>query len=182
MLNPSLKKSFVYMCVKITIVTFETFFKNNVMEMAIMKPLLLEKFLPYRLSYLSNIISRRLEKLYAEDFKIAPQEWKVIAILHHFPRSSAAQVGERTAMDKVAVSRAIKSLEGRNLISKDFCADDRRRSILTLTPQGQEIYRQVEPLATAYEKDMTDILNAQEQQQLDHLIRKLTDHALKSKD
>lgn len=143
-----------------------------------MKPLLLEKFLPYRLSYLSNIISGKLAKLYAQDFQIAPQEWRVMAILNRFPDSSAASVCERTALDKVAVSRALKSLNEKNLINKHFCKDDRRRSILSLSDQGLSLYRQIEPLASAYEATIISILDEKEREQLDHLIGKLTQHAL----
>ena len=70
----------------------------------------LEHFLPYRLSVLSNRISQDMASLYAERFNLSITEWRIIAILGRYPDLSANEVAERTAMDKVAVSRAVASL------------------------------------------------------------------------
>ena len=70
----------------------------------------LDRFLPYRLSVLSNRISQDIARLYAERFALSVTEWRVIAVLGRYPDLSANEVAERTAMDKVAVSRAVASL------------------------------------------------------------------------
>ncbi len=139
--------------------------------------LVLERFLPYRLSYLTNIISRKLARLYSEQFDITPHEWKVLANLSRHPNISAAKTGEKTAMDKVAVSRAIKGLCDKGLVHKVFSSEDRRRSVLNLTKKGGKIYHQIEPLVTAYEDRLLSILDKDELVQLDHLLTKLTDQA-----
>jgi DNA-binding MarR family transcriptional regulator len=139
--------------------------------------LVLERFLPYRLSYLTNIISRKLARLYSEQFDITPHEWKVLANLSRHPNISAAKTGEKTAMDKVAVSRAIKGLCDKGLVHKVFSSEDRRRSVLNLTKKGGETYHQIEPLVTAYEDRLLSILDKDELVQLDHLLTKLTDQA-----
>ncbi|WP_138378854.1 MarR family winged helix-turn-helix transcriptional regulator [Luteithermobacter gelatinilyticus] len=144
------------------------------------KHLLLEEFLPYRLSYLSNMIGRRLANIYAKQFKISPSEWKVMALLNRFPNISAAEVAERTALDKVAVSRAVNSLLDKGHVRRHYAEEDRRRSILSLTNEGQDIYNRIEPLVTDYERLLLKTLNAEEQAQLDTLIRKLTQHAEKT--
>ncbi len=138
--------------------------------------LVLESFLPYRLSYLTNIISRALAGLYAEQFDITPHEWKILANLSRYPNISAAEAGEKTAMDKVAVSRAVRGLCDKGLVHKIFSREDRRRSVLNLTEKGAEIYRQIEPLVTDYENSLLKILTPQELSQLDHLLAKLTRH------
>ena len=40
------------------------------------KALLLEEFLPYRLSYLVNMIGIELARLYTDDFGITHSEWR----------------------------------------------------------------------------------------------------------
>ncbi|PCI47487.1 MAG: MarR family transcriptional regulator [Alphaproteobacteria bacterium] len=141
--------------------------------------LVLENFLPYRLSYLTNIISRKLSRLYSGKFNISPHEWRILANLNRYPHISAAETGERTAMDKVTISRAIKSLCDMGLVHKIFSKEDRRRSVLSLTREGKDIYRQIEPLVTGYENSLLSSLNHQELSQLDHLLNKLTDHVTK---
>ncbi|MET0550795.1 MAG: helix-turn-helix domain-containing protein, partial [Xanthomonas sp.] len=75
----------------------------------------LERFLPYRISVLSNRISQEIARLYAGRFGLNVTEWRLLAVLGRFPDLSATELAERTAMDKVAVSRAVASLvaEGR---------------------------------------------------------------------
>lgn len=140
------------------------------------KKLILENFLPYRLSYLSNIISRELSRLYSKQYNISPHEWKILATLSRYPNISAANAGENTAMDKVAVSRAISGLCDKGLVDKIFSQEDRRRSVLNLTKEGINIYRQIEPLVTDYEDSLLDILDESELSQLDQLLNKLTGH------
>ncbi len=142
--------------------------------------LILENFLPYRLSYLTNIISRKLSRLYSDQFGISTHEWKIMATLNRYPNISAASAGEKTAMDKVAVSRAVKELCNKGFLHKIFSDQDRRRSVLNLTEEGLNIYQQIEPLVTDYEHSLRQSLNNQELDQLDHLLNKLTDHVAKS--
>ena len=83
------------------------------------------RFLPYRLSLLSNRISQTIADLYAERFGIGVTEWRVIAVLGRYPGLSAGAVAARTAMDKVAVSRAVARLLERELVERDTHGDDR---------------------------------------------------------
>src|SRR3546814_12999639 len=49
----------------------------------------LERFLPYRLSVLSNRVSQTIADFYVERFGLAVTEWRVIAVLGLFARLSA---------------------------------------------------------------------------------------------
>ncbi|HEX7060979.1 MAG TPA: helix-turn-helix domain-containing protein [Woeseiaceae bacterium] len=73
------------------------------------KQLILENFPPYRLWILSNIVSGTLASTCDKRFGLSLPEWRVIATLARFPGLSAAEVAERTLMDKVAVSRTVSS-------------------------------------------------------------------------
>jgi len=138
--------------------------------------LVLEKFLPYRLSYLTNIISRKLARLYSEEFGITAHEWKILANLNRHPDISAAEVGEKTAMDKVAVSRAVSGLCYKGLVDRKISQQDRRRSVLNMTAEGKKIYGQIEPLVIDYEKALLNTLSPKELSLFDQLLDKLTRH------
>jgi DNA-binding MarR family transcriptional regulator len=73
----------------------------------------------------------------------------------------------------VAVSRAVARLLERDLIQRDTHGDDRRRSVLELSPAGEEIYREVVPLARGYERRLLATLDDAERAQLDALLDKL---------
>lgn len=134
----------------------------------------LEHFLPYRLSVLSNRISQDIAALYEERFGIGITEWRIIAVLGRFPGLSANEVAERTAMDKVAVSRAVRTLVDKALLHQAFNDQDRRRSELGLSKKGFRIFDEIVPLALAYERDLLADLTPAEQQQLMGLLERIS--------
>ena len=136
-------------------------------------PLQLASFLPYRLSTLSNRISRAIADLYEERFQLSLPEWRVMAVLGEEPDLSATEVAERTAMDKVAVSRAVNRLIEAGRLERHFAADDKRRSVLALSAHGRRVYRQIVPLAIKYEEALLERLTAKEIDTLDGLLKKL---------
>jgi len=133
----------------------------------------LEEFLPYRLSVLSNRISQDIARLYQDRYGLSVTEWRTIAVLGRFPGLSANEVAERTAMDKVAVSRAVNGLLERGLLQRDTHAEDRRRSVLELSPRGQQVYEEVAPLALQMEAALLQDLNEHERETLHRLLDKL---------
>ncbi len=133
----------------------------------------LENFLPYRLSLLSNQISRGIARTYEQRFDLGVTEWRVIAILGRFPEISATEVAEKSAMDKVAVSRAVRKLLEAGRIQRRSNNADRRAKHLFLSTTGQAIYKAIEPAALAYEQQLLDVLDDNEKQVLDKLIDRL---------
>ena len=133
----------------------------------------LNNFLPYRLSVLSNKISQNIANLYETNFQISNQEWRIIAILGEQADISAAEVANRTAMDKVAVSRAVKKLLITGKLERHFSNADKRRSVLSLSETGRSIYGQIIPLVKQYEQKLLSTLSSTEQQNLDSLLKKL---------
>lgn len=133
----------------------------------------LDRFLPYRLSVLSNRISQDIARLYGERFGLNVTEWRVLAVLGRYPDLSANEVAERTAMDKVAVSRAVMSLLEGGRLKRRTHGSDRRRSILALSAKGYKVYDQVAPLALAYEKRLLGVLQPDERQALDRLLTRM---------
>lgn len=139
-------------------------------------PLELEHFLPYRLSVLSNTISQGIAREYHSRFGLSITDWRAMAVLARYDRDglSARQVAERTAMDKVAISRAVSKLVARGLVSRKLHQDDRRRSVLALTPEGWNIHDQVAPLARRYEREVLQKLNSEEHACLNQILDKLS--------
>ena len=69
----------------------------------------LHEFTPYRLSVLTNRISNLIARAYTDRFGISIPQWRVIAVLGEESGITATEVVQRTAMDKVAVSRAVRA-------------------------------------------------------------------------
>ena len=133
----------------------------------------LEHFLPYRLSVLSNRVSETISGYYRQRFGLAVTEWRTMAVLGRYQGLSAGEVAERTAMDKVAVSRAVARLLQRGFIQREIHGDDRRRSVLALTDEGFRVYDEVAPMVIEYHQRMLEPLTEEERTMLDRLIDKL---------
>jgi DNA-binding MarR family transcriptional regulator len=137
------------------------------------KELILEDFLPYKLAILSHTVSSLVAHVYDKRFGLTIPEWRVIAIVGRFPGLSAVEVAERTMMDKVAVSRAVTKLIKSGRIDREFADADRRRSILNLSEQGQQVHDEVAPLALKMEDDLLHGLSADEIHTLNGVIERL---------
>ncbi len=135
--------------------------------------LILEDFLPYRLSILSNTVSSTIASAYNKRFGLSIPEWRVIAILGRFPGISAVEVAERTLMDKVAVSRAVTKLIKTGRIDRQFADADRRRSILHLSEEGRNVHDEIAPLALKFEEDLLHGLSEEEIQTLNVVMERL---------
>ena len=133
----------------------------------------LEHFLPYRLSVLSNRISSAIAREYSQRFALTVTEWRVMAVLGRYPGLSANKVALRTAMDKVAVSRAVARLLASGRVEREFDDDDRRRSVLRLSEAGYAVYDEVAPLALDFERHVLDGMPEDERDLLFRLLDRL---------
>ena len=134
----------------------------------------LERFLPYRLSILTNLVSGAIASVYEERFGLSIPEWRVMAVLALHPGLSAAEVATHTRMDAVAVSRAVTRLLRAGRLKRSVASDDRRRSVLRLSASGEAVYREIAPVALRCERALLDGLPQAEVEQLDTLLAKLT--------
>ena len=133
----------------------------------------LENFLPYRLSVLSNTVSLAIAREYEDRFQLSITEWRVVAVLGRYDGLSAREVAERTAMDKVAVSRAVAALMKDGRVRRATAAHDKRQSVLSLTAKGRKVHAEVAPLALQYEQRLLAHLDAEEQSWLARILEKL---------
>ena len=135
--------------------------------------LILEDFLPYRLSVLSHTISTTIAKVYEKRFGVSIPEWRVIAILGRFPGLSAVEVADRTMLDKVAVSRAVTKLIRNGRIDRQFADADRRRSILNLSDDGRKVHDEIAPLALEFEHDLLQGISVEDYDAFNIVIERL---------
>lgn len=135
--------------------------------------LALDRFLPYKISVLNNRVSAALASQYSERFELSPAEWRVMAALGNTPGLSAREVAEKTAMDKVQVSRAVASLVEAGRLMRKGDAQDGRISRLSLSAKGQAIYDVIVPLALELEAQLLAALTDEERENLSRLMAKL---------
>ena len=113
--------------------------------------LVLDDYLPYRLSVASNAVSRLISRAYEDRFGLSIPQWRLIAVLAQDGALTPGAIVARTAMDKVTVSRAAQGLIKRRLVARLAHEADGRSHHLSLTAEGMRLHGDVAPLALAYE-------------------------------
>jgi DNA-binding MarR family transcriptional regulator len=136
----------------------------------------LEEFLPHRLSVVSARAHRMFARAYAERAGLSVAEWQVLSVLARSGDLCATDVARQTAMDKVKVSRAVRSLIERRLLRRAEDRRDRRVRRLAITPQGRRTQANVTPLAHALESEMLGPLGAEDRERLRAALSRLDRH------
>jgi DNA-binding MarR family transcriptional regulator len=136
--------------------------------------LTLDAFLPFRLSYTSNLVSEAVAQSYRALFGISIPEWRLIAVIAENSSGITQQaIGAKTRMDKVTVSRAAIALHERGLIARAANPGDRRSHLLALTAAGQGLYAEVAPLALSLEQRLFAGFDATEMDSFVRMLRQI---------
>jgi DNA-binding MarR family transcriptional regulator len=133
----------------------------------------LDTYLPYRLSVASNKVSALIARAYEARFGISVPQWRVLVILAESAPLSQKQLIDRTAMDKVTISRAVTALVARGLLVRTSQAHDRRTDLLNLAQAGKQIVNDVTPIALEFERALLNGITPETITQLDSLLREL---------
>ena len=132
----------------------------------------LNQFLPYQLSILSLKISNGIAEHYQDQFGINTSEWRVLIILYKNPDITAKKISHLSQMDKVRISRTLKSLQLKDYLTQRQHPLDARAKKYELNKRGKYLMRAVIPDALRYEEELLSQLSATEREQLHHLIGK----------
>lgn len=137
----------------------------------------LQQFLPYRLAVLAEAVSRSMAAVYRQRFELSRDEWRLLAALSGSSSIQAAEAAQITTLDKMQASRALRSLEARQLVSREPDPADRRHVIVRLLPAGRSLLRQLAPMVLAREAYLLEVLDEQERAVLDRALDKLLQRA-----
>ncbi|MCX7553758.1 MarR family transcriptional regulator [Marinicella sp. S1101] len=132
----------------------------------------LNDFLPYQLSVLSLKISKGIAAHYQDQFGINISEWRVLVILYKNPDITAKKIAQLSEMDKVRISRTLKTLVEKDYLTQQPHPLDARAKNYELNQRGKYLMRAVIPDALRYEEDLMSQLSTEEREQLQHLIGK----------
>lgn len=150
----------------------------------------LSNFFPYQLTHLQSLVSQSIAQVYQGEFDLSRQQWRVLAILATHAPINAKSIGTLANLEKMPTSRAIKGLLTQKLITRVDSQTDKRTQLLSLSPQGDALFKQLVPLVNQQEQALLSVLSAQEKQCLITAFEKLAkqsekiilDHKASTKD
>ena len=111
---------------------------------------------------LANLIGRAFSGQLDGTFGMSVPEWRVLLTLARHPGLTAAEITNRWAMDKMAISRAIQRLENDGHISRDRNPSDRRSYKLAMTNSGHALHQKIVPAANKRYREFVSGLSREE--------------------
>ena len=79
------------------------------------------------------------------DHDVTEQQWRVLRVLSEAGMLDASEVAEKAFILAPSLTRMLRSLEERSLITRHKDKDDGRRVLLALAPAGQRVIQEVMP-------------------------------------
>lgn len=106
-----------------------------------------DDFLNIRATRVANALSLVFQRETLRPLGLSIQEWRVLLNLTTVGDRHLRELARMARLDVGHVSRAIKSLEEKNLIVSCKDRNDRRRKLLSVTDRGKEVVTEVWPRA-----------------------------------
>ncbi|MBL8704915.1 MAG: winged helix-turn-helix transcriptional regulator [Rhodospirillales bacterium] len=102
--------------------------------------------------------------------ELTPTQWAALVKLSDTGGASQNQLGRMTAMDPATIQGVVRRLEERHLIERASDPEDRRRSMLKLTPPGEALVGRLRGDAHAVSRAILEPLSGEERQTLLRLL------------
>ncbi|XRQ07197.1 MarR family winged helix-turn-helix transcriptional regulator [Actinomadura welshii] len=130
-------------------------------------------------SWLIGLASAHSHRLVGEAFAAVGARgyhYRLLAALDEYGPSSQAALGRRTGIDRSDVVAALNELAAGNLIDRSPDPSDRRRNIITLTPDGSRRLEELGEVVAGIQDDLLAPLTPSERDQLSALLTRIVDH------
>ncbi|WP_429817543.1 MarR family winged helix-turn-helix transcriptional regulator [Ensifer sp. B1-9] len=115
----------------------------------------LETYVPYFLSSINNALTRKASDNYLEEFGVGIVAWRTISMLAAEPNIPASRICDFVSLDKAAVSRALTTLNDRELVECDQVSEtDPRRKNWRLTSTGYTLHDNILAIALRREEQL----------------------------
>lgn len=131
----------------------------------------LETFFPYQLAIVAEAFSRNLTEVYGRQFGLSREEWRLLFLLAEEDEVNSLELGRRTTLDKVQVTRASQRLEEKGLITRKVAESDRRLRVYRCTNKGRSLFAKALPKVEGRARQILDEMPPAD---LDALIKGLT--------
>jgi DNA-binding MarR family transcriptional regulator len=133
----------------------------------------LSRFLPYALNQAAEATSIGFQNQYRQRYSMLRTEWRVLFHLGRYGDMTAKEICERASMHKTKVSRAVRALEQKRYLLREPQEHDRRHETLSLTRQGQAVYKDLYKSAKVYDAELSAHFTSEERDILNRCLEKI---------
>jgi DNA-binding MarR family transcriptional regulator len=107
----------------------------------------LENFPTFLLVRLVHSLQRKITRSYLEPHELTVPDWRVLSFVQRYGPARFSDLSARVSLDKAQVSRTVKHLRSRGLISVTTDPDHAQRVILLCTSDGRKMHGRILPVA-----------------------------------
>nr|WP_180883004.1 homoprotocatechuate degradation operon regulator HpaR [Mesorhizobium loti] len=104
---------------------------------------------------------------------ITEQQWRVLRVLAETGPLEATELANRASILPPSLTRIIKALEERQLITRNRVKDDGRRALLAITPSGVTLIEDLAPERIAIYEAIEGRYGAEQYEQLLDMLESL---------
>lgn len=139
--------------------------------------------IPYRVSHIHHRVAHAFAEVLrthcaerGKPYVLTPPQWGMMAVLKTTAGQPIGAIGEKLGIDPAALTGTIKRLEQQGLIERVHDHEDRRVVNVSLTAEGQDILRSLEPEVAAFnERLLPDDQRQALFEQLQHLLARISE-------
>lgn len=123
----------------------------------------------YRVTTLYLLMVKATANVYASE-ELNSHEWKIMSVLHHYGPMPATEVRKWSTLDKATISRTVRSLLQKKLVSRQLNETDARSADIELTEVGRETYLRMAGKVVVLQQRLFEDLSADDEQRLFRIL------------
>jgi homoprotocatechuate degradation regulator HpaR len=108
------------------------------------------------------------------EFNITEPQWRVMRVINDRGATDATGLAEVGLLHAPSVTRILKDLEERKLVVREPDANDRRRALVALTPEGREVVKIISRHVMHIMREYSERFGAQRLEKLSNELRALS--------
>jgi len=108
------------------------------------------------------------------EYNITEPQWRVMRVINDRGATDATGLAEVGLLHAPSVTRILKELEQRNFIVREPDASDRRRTLVTLTPEGRDVVKIISRQVLRVMREHSKRFGAQRLERLINELRALS--------
>ena len=124
------------------------------------------------LSTKESVIGPMRPKL--REANITEPQWRVLRVINDRGATDATGLAEVGLLHAPSVTRILKDLEERKLVVRELDANDRRRTLVALTPEGREVVKVISRQVVQIMREYSERFGAQRLERLVNEMRALS--------
>ncbi|WP_144630841.1 MarR family winged helix-turn-helix transcriptional regulator [Bordetella genomosp. 13] len=137
----------------------------------------IEDLITFKTSVLAQLLARVVDASVGTDLGLSSRQWRTMITVHRLGPVTPSEIARFSHLDKSQISRAVFEAEKAGLLVQATDEADRRRTIVSLTPEGLAVLEKGLRGTRQRQKALEDSLAPEDRAALHRILDTLTAQA-----